>query len=291
MIPETLPFQVEQDTHDIITIRMNCEPGWEQWFLLRSDAHHDNRYCRKDIEKQHLDQARQRRAGVLDFGDCFCVMQGKFDRRLDYDQLPEDLHATQKNYFDAVVRYNAEFYEPYAANFVMFAIGNHEDSIIDRHQTNLTERLTERLRAKGSPVKTAPYQGWVRFMFSYSSTHRESYRLRYTHGYGGGGPVTKDTIQANRQMVFLDGVDFLVSAHTHDQWNVVYRREGINDCGRTYQREIECIKIGGYKDEYSSARGWAVRKGHPPKPLGGWWLRFYYANRGIRYELIRAKEG
>lgn len=33
------------------------KPGFEQWFLLSGDRHHDNEFCRRDLEKKHLDEA------------------------------------------------------------------------------------------------------------------------------------------------------------------------------------------------------------------------------------------
>jgi hypothetical protein len=37
------------------------------------------------------------------------------------------------------------------------------------------------------------------------------------------------------------------------------------------------VRTPGYKDEYrDGAGGWAVEKGHPPKPTGCAWLRFIY---------------
>ena len=51
--------------------------GWEQWFLLSSDRHHDNAHADQKLEKRHLDQARERAAGIIDVGDLFCGLQGK----------------------------------------------------------------------------------------------------------------------------------------------------------------------------------------------------------------------
>jgi hypothetical protein len=195
------------------------------------------------------------------------------------------------NYLDALVNYCADDYAPYAENWLLMSPGNHETAVFDRHQTNLTERLAERLRAKGSPVQVGTYQGWVRFLLKRSG-NRSSVRLRYTHGYAGGGQVTKDLIQANRQMVYTDA-DILVSGHTHDQWHVPIRREVLLDSGRPILKDVDCIKIGGYKDEYSCGNGWAVQKGHAPKPLGAYWLRFYATcvkgNAEVQYEVLRAK--
>lgn len=285
-----LGFVVEQSFPSVLTVRLEWRKGWEAWFLLRSDAHHDNRYCDQALEKKHLEEAKARGAGILDFGDLFCAMQGKWDRRSDVSQLRPELQVS--NYIDALVAYCARDYEPYAENWVLMSSGNHETAVFDRHQTNLTERLAERLRAKGSPVCVGSYQGWARFMLSGYNGQRSSIKLRYTHGYAGGGQVTKDIIQANRQMVYTDA-DILVSGHTHDAWHVPIRRETLMDSGRPVLKDVDCIKCGGYKDEYSPGNGWAVQKGHAPKPLGAYWLRFYAEGgkdrTGVQYEIRRAK--
>ncbi len=118
--------------------------GWEQWILLRSDAHHDNLYCQQALERRHLQEAKRRGALICDFGDLFCAMQGKWDKRKDDTQLRRELIGN--NYLDRLVTYNAAFYEPYADSFLMLAPGNHETANLKYHQTHLTERLAERLR-------------------------------------------------------------------------------------------------------------------------------------------------
>lgn len=275
----------------VLTVRMNVDtPDWEQWFLLRSDAHHDNLHSNHALERKHLDEALARSAGILDFGDLCCAMQGRWDKRADPRQFREELRI---NYLDSLVRYNSSFYLPYAENWLMISPGNHESSVRKRHETDLTERIAERLRAEGSPVETMPYSGWVRFMFT-RGAQRESVRLRYTHGYGGGGPVTRDVIQTARQAVYLDA-DIVVSGHTHDQFEVPIMRERLNQAGTPEIEEMTFLKLGGYKDEFSSGDGWAVEKGLPPKPQGAYWLRFYRESRGgkqggsrIRWQSIRA---
>lgn len=287
-----LPFNVEQRDRRVTTIRMESDgPGWESWFLLRSDAHHDNQHCRQEIERLHLQQAKERGAGVLDFGDFCCAMQGKWDPRADQSHLRNELRGN--DYFDKVVAYNADFLTPFASNIVHLSPGNHETQVMKRQGTDLTVRIGERLKAVGSPVKVGTYQGWVTFNFTFNKTKRRTYRLRYTHGYGGGGPVTKDTIQANRQLVYLDNCDFLISGHTHDQWWVTYRREALDPFGVPKVRNVECLKCPGYKDEYEPSEGWSVEKGMPPKPLGAWWLRFFHESTHdptIRYQIVRAED-
>jgi hypothetical protein len=288
---DALPFSVEQDHSRVVVIRMKADsPNWRQSFLLRSDAHRDNLYNVWDLEKQHLDEARRRGAGILDMGDAYCCMQGKFDKRLDYDQLRPELHVSAKRYLDSCVDYLADSYLPYAPNWCLMGLGNHEDSVLKRHQTSLHDRLAERLRAKQSQVKSGPYHGWVRFAFQFCTTHRTSYRLWYHHGYGGGGPVTRDVIQTSRQAVYLTNADFVVSGHTHDSFHVTVRRETLRDDGVPVLSDVEFLKCPGYKDDYSSGEGWSNARGAPPKPLGGHWLTFYRDNDKIRYEIQRAKE-
>lgn len=283
------PYQLEQhpDYPNVLTVRMEAPTsGWEQWFMLRSDAHHDNSFCNQVLEKKHLDAAQTLNAGILDFGDLFCAMQGKWDKRADMNALRAELRVA--DYTDALVRYNAEFYRPYAPHWVLLSPGNHETALFSRHQTDLTRRLAETLAAGGSPVKVGTYAGWVRFLFTVHGSRRLSLKLRYTHGYGGGGPVTQDVIQAQRQMAYTDA-DFLVSGHTHDSWHQTRMREVLTESGRTVLKETECLKCPGYKDEYSCGGGWAVGKGHNPKPQGCWMLRFYVQGSTIAYDVVRAK--
>lgn len=283
--------QIDRPSETVLRAQIEAGgKGWEWWLLLRSDAHHDNSLCDRKLEKKHLDQAKERGAGIIDIGDALCCMQGKWDPRSDRSQL-RDEHR-RNNYFDAVVDEAAEFYAPYAANWLMLSPGNHERNVLERHGTNLTERLADGMRLRSpqkSPVAVGTYQGWLLLNFE-SGTHRMGYRFRYTHGYGGGGPVTKDMIQANRQLAYTENADFLLSGHTHDSWYSIQPREYLDPLGQTKIRNVAIIKVGGYKDEFSPGEGYAPMKGHPPRPLGGWWVRFYTKGPRIHYQVIRTED-
>jgi hypothetical protein len=43
-----------------------------------------------------------------------------------------------------------------------------------------------------------------------------SYRIKYFHGSGGGGPVTKGTIQFNRMSTMVEGADLIWMGHVHE---------------------------------------------------------------------------
>jgi hypothetical protein len=113
--------------------------GWEKWFLLSADRHHDNAKSDHALARKHLMQCRERGGHALDFGDLFCAMQGKWDKRADQSQLRDELRGN--NYLDALVDYNGDFFEEFADLFLIMSPGNHETSILKHHQTNLNERL------------------------------------------------------------------------------------------------------------------------------------------------------
>jgi predicted phosphodiesterase len=290
MMADELPFRIEQKHPEVITIRMETTgPGWEQWFLLSADRHHDSKHCDQVLEKKHLQEALKRNAGIIDLGDAYDVMGGKGDKRFDEDELPDDLKATRKTYFDSVVNYAADFYTPYAKNWVLLASGNHEVAVLEHYQTCLTTRLADRLRTAGSIVKVGPYSGWIRMAFTFAKSHKQTFKIHWHHGWGASAPVTKGAIHGSRQLAHLDDVDLIISGHLHTTYNTTYRRAGLNNEGTPYLKDVEVIRIPSYKNSYSGGKGWAVRKGFGPEPIGAYWLRFFYLNEKIHHEIIRAK--
>lgn len=283
-------YTVIQNGPNVLTVKMQVTgmADWEQWFLLRSDAHHDNPHCDQNLERRHLDLAKQRGAGVIDLGDLFCAMQGKWDKRSSKDSIREEHQGG--NYLDALVNTAAGFYGSYADNLILFGQGNHETAIKKQHETDLTQRLVAALNsAYKAKCYAGGYTNWVRFCFE-RVNERHSRVLWGTHGYGGGGPVTMDTIQANRQQVYVENADIMLSGHTHDQWHVTKIRLKLNRSGKIERRPVHLLKLGTYKDEYGDGTGgFPIEKGHPPKPLGAWWCRFYWdGDRGLREQIIQA---
>lgn len=282
--------RVEQKHPLVTTVHIDfAKSGDEQWFLLRSDAHHDNVYSDHALERKHLQQVVERKAGILDFGDLHCCMQGRWDPRADQDQLRPELRGN--DYLTRLMDYCGKFYEPYAANWLHLSPGNHETSVLKRQGIDLTTQLAQRLQQAGSPVVVGPYRGWVRFRFTIGGTQRTSRDLYYIHGSGGGGPVTKGIIAFARQLNYIDA-DFVVSGHTHDSLQSPRRRERLNPLGRPEMTDVECIKLGNYKDEFTPGQGWGVEKEHEPKCLGAQWLQFrcehLNGKHHIVYDVIRA---
>jgi len=283
-----------------ISIDLGRKKDWEQWVLLRSDVHHDNPKCNQELEQQHLDEALEYDAPIIDNGDLFCAMQGKWDKRADKNALREEHRGS--NYFDLLVETTAQFYRPYGSHFAVLGKGNHETAVTSRHETDLTDRLASRMRAHGSNVEASGYGGFVMFRFcdialkgkstSQPNAIKDSKTLYHFHGTGGGGPVTRGTIQTNRISVWCPDADIVLTGHTHDEWSVTIPRMRLSKKGEIWQDEQLHVRAPGYKDAWGdSYAGWEVEKMLGPKAIGSAWVRFWWDWRTerVKIDTVRAK--
>lgn len=282
---------VERTNRAVITVRCDdISSGWEQWIFLRSDGHHDSKKSKRKLQKKHLDMVIKRDGMWADFGDLFDAMQGKYDPRRSYDDVrPEDVGD---NYYDRIVLHAAEFYGPYADRCIVLAKGNHETAALKHASTDLTSQLifrlnTEHLKDSDHRVLMGGYGGWIRFMFTYNTTKRKQFMLRYMHGAGRGAPVTRGVIQTARQAVYLPDANVVVNGHNHQAYIVPLTRQRISQRGKLYKDLQWHGRIPGYLDEYDDGvDGWSVEQGMPPHPFGGLWLKFEYANDNLECKLI-----
>ncbi len=286
-------IEIEKKSHNVLDVNFNdVKAGWEKWFLLRSDAHHDSRDCDRELELEHLELAKERGAHVLDFGDLFDAMQGRYDPRRSYPEMREDyadaMISEKASYLDLIVKDAGKFYQPYKNLWLLQGYGNHETSIQRHVDTNLIERFAYEMRKDGGIINTGGYGGWVVFHFTIARTQRESIRLKYFHGSGGGGPVTKGVIQSNRQAVYLPDADIVVGGHIHESWILPIPRERISNGGIIGTDLQYHVRTTTYKNDYMDGSGnWHVEGGKPPKPRGCVWLRFYLDRKHIRMQLIQ----
>ena len=274
-----MTWTVEKQGRNVIQVRVSGSrrKNWEQWFLLSGDRHWDNPKSDHQLQREHLDEAVKRNAGVIDIGDLFCAMQGKYDKRSSKsDVRPE--HQVD-SYLDALVSTAADFFAPWSDSLIVLGVGNHEEAIRKRHETHLTERLVGILNDRtGSNICCGGYGGWVRFLFDWGgSGATKAVLLNYSHGYGGGGPVTKGVIQTNRRATYLPDAHLVVSGHIHERWTLDLQRVRINSGGKVYHDTQTHVVVPTYKEEYGDGYGgWHVERGAPPKPIGAAWLRFWW---------------
>jgi len=286
--------EIQKLSHNVLRVTFpNVLSGFEQWFLLSSDRHHDSPHCNRELELEHLEQARERGGYVLDFGDIFDAMQGKYDPRRNYPDMREEyLTAMIKKkvgYLDCIIDDAAKFYGPYADRWLLMAQGNHETAILSHNDIDLNQRLIGIMNQEhGTQINFGTYGGYIIFLFKIGKTQYERIVLKYFHGSGGGGPVTKGVIQSNRQAVIYPDADIVVNGHIHESWVVTLARERLSQKGvveRGYQYHV---RTPTYKDEYrDGADGWAVEKGMPPKPIGAVWLRIWHYQQHMHIQLMQ----
>lgn len=279
----------------VLRIPFQRRSGWEAKILVTSDQHWDNPKSDHALQLEHLEQAAALGAPVLSAGDFFCLMQGKYDKRSNKSALRPE-HQTD-NYLDSVIETAVDFFAPYAKLFTVILTGNHEAAIQQRHETNMIDRFCGAINTRtGSHVHNGGFSSFIKVMFEEGSNasrpHRFSRVIHVDHGYGGGGPVTADMIQSSRRAMYLPDADIIIHGHTHDQWVREYARKRLSRDGQIYHDVQTHVKVASYKDGYSDGHSsWEATKGMPPKPLGAYWLRFYWDTKKDRvfHEVIRAQ--
>lgn len=249
----------------------------QQWVLFAPDIHWDHPKCDRDLLKRHLDLAREKGARVILPGDTFCLMQGKYDPRGSKSDIrPEHNNS---NYILSVIETAAEWFAPWQDIIDVVGLGNHETSVSKRVELPIVQMFVTALntRATGEHrVEASGYTGWYIIQFQ-SGSSRASYRIKYNHGWGGGGPVTMGAIDFNRMAAITEGADCIVMGHIHRAQQSTYMRETLNDQFVPVMKELLMIRCSSYKDEYKDGHdGWHVEKGMGPRPLGGEFLCVNY---------------
>lgn len=249
----------------------------KQEIALLSDLHWDNPKCDRDQLKKNLDHCKKHNIPVLLNGDTFCLMQGKYDPRKAKGSIRPEHNVN--DYIDAVVNTAADWFLPYADILTVVGYGNHETAILRRQETDVIERFVTLLNYRnktenGSDHKvfTGGYGGWLIFM-----VNTFSYRIRYFHGSGGGGAVTKGHINLTRAKESYDNFDCFTMGHVHENTERFDTVSSITRNHTPYNKELLLCITGTYKEEYNDGfMGWHVERGAPPKPIGGRILEINY---------------
>jgi hypothetical protein len=240
-----------------------------------SDIHWDNPKCDWNLLKHDLDYCLKNEIPIMFNGDTFCLMQGAYDpRKMKGDIRPEHNNA---RYFDSIIETAVDFFLPYAHLMTVIGYGNHETSIIKRQETDVIQRFVTLLNYKaGSNVMTGGYGGWliVNQLVKAKSNITQATKIKYFHGSGGGGLVTKGALNLTRAMEMYEGYDVFTMGHIHENSARNDVRDSINfHPSKGYyfnHKQIHSMITGTYKEEYiDGLYGWHVERGAPMKPVGG----------------------
>jgi hypothetical protein len=275
------PSGVTIEKHDenifVVDITTDDRADWEQWFMACGDDHFDAKHCDRRLIKHHLDQLEERNALAFNAGDMFDVMGGKWDKR----SLPSDLreeYQAHPNYLQIVPRSAGKFYAPYVHRFIACGTGNHEASILKKHQVDLMSEFDEAVRREnGGTINPAGYSYTIVVLIRHRNTvHRRVISVH--HGHGGGGMMTFGTLSVRREQSSDPDADVMVWGHIHERWSLeTAKKRLIQKHGRFRHRldPVHHVRVGAMKDEYRDrGGGWHVERGGPPKPLGWYWIRF-----------------
>lgn len=253
-----------------------------------SDVHWDNPKCDWNLLKHDLDYCLENNIPIMFNGDTFCLMQGAFDfRKVKNDIRPEHNNA---RYFDSIVETAVDFFLPYAHLMTVIGYGNHETGIIKRHETDILQRFVTLLNYKaGSNVMTGGYGGWLIVTQVFKVTSSFSTKIKYFHGSGGGGLVTKGALNLTRAMEMYEGYDVFTMGHIHENSARNDVRDSINHHSKKgyyfNHKQIHSMITGTYKEEYMNGMyGWHVERGAPMKPVGGRVLMIDYKRSQVNNE-------
>ena len=283
-------MELTKVSRNLHTLELSKE---ENRIALLSDLHWDNPKCDRVMLKRHLDYCLKEQIPVFINGDFFCLMQGKGDKRGNKsDILPEHNNA---RYLDSVVDTAVEWWSPYASLLTVIGYGNHETSIIKYQETDLLQRFVDLMNYKNKTnISTGGYGGWIVLKYTMRSNTLMTKNLKYFHGSGGGGIVTKGAINLTRALETYENMDIFVMGHIHENSSRNDVRDSLtyNQGRRVYeleQKQIHLAITGTYKEEYVDGfGGWHVEKGAPVKPLGGRILTL--TGRRYRQEGIESNE-
>jgi len=249
--------------------------GSEVRIAMLSDLHWDNPHCDRDMLKRHLDYCVKENIPVMINGDMFCLMQGRGDnRRNKSDIRPEHNNAM---YLDSIVNTAVEWFLPYAHIIKLIGYGNHETSIIKFQETDILQRFVDIINFKAkSNIQVGGYGGWlvVKQVYSPGNTTSFTTKIKYFHGSGGGGIVTKGAINLTRALETYENFDVFTMGHIHENSCRNDVRDTLDQHAVTgytlKQKQLHLMLTGTYKEEYGDgSNGWHVERGAPIKPLGG----------------------
>jgi hypothetical protein len=240
---------------------------------MLSDIHWDNPKCDWSYLKRHLDYCMDNDIKIMINGDMFCLMQGRGDRRGSKSDIRPEHNNSR--YLDSVVETAVEWWYPYAHLLTVIGYGNHETAIIKWQETDILQRFVDLLNYKnGSNVYTGGYGGWLIVKALLKGNGTTTTRIKYFHGAGGGGVVTKGAINLTRSLEMIEDMDVFTMGHIHENAARNDVRECLeNNAKKGYQvkhKNIHLMITGAYKEEYEDgSKGWHIERGAPPKPMGG----------------------
>ena len=230
-----------------------------------SDVHFDSKKCDRKLLKKHLDYMVEKDAYCWFNGDFFDVMGCNRDPRSGKNDIRPEYNV--KNYLDAVIDDAVEFLEPYKHRILFFSDGNHETNILNRMETDVLKRVSERLG-----VAKMYYGGFIKVGIIQGKNEQKnvfSKLIHFHHGFGGNAPRSKGVLRVDIDSANYPDADLIVRGHTHQKWIIQRQQRRLSQCGKYYKKKTLHAQLGSYKDGYGKGlKGWEVEKEFSETVLG-----------------------
>ena len=234
-------------------------------FRLMSDLHIGAPNVDYDLVEKELKDARDKGDRILLNGDLVDMILPKDIKRFD----PSHVHPRLLGRGDVVnaqIDWACEILLPYADLIDMVGLGNHETAVTKHHNIDPTSIIVYRLQNASSPEHIIHYGGYGGFV---------DYRLRekgrkdgsgqrfiiyFTHGSGGGAPVTKGMIDLHRTG-WVNDADVIWKGHRHVRVSTHIQAISCPITGHEPRvREIRQIITGSYFDTYRGQTQKSIRE-------------------------------
>lgn len=238
-------MKISQPDRNVIDLTIKCAAQSAGSIMLMSDVHFDSIKCDVPMFERHLAMAEQCKAPVIIGGDLFDAMQGHDDPRRQLDELKKEYK--HENYLDLIVEDVAKTLLKYNVTYFL-GLGNHETSVQSKVNTNLIERLSQKLIDNGGHAVSMGYWGFFRLKFLYEKgTTIWKKHLYWHHGSGAAAPITRGVLETVRQSSYLPDADVVMNGHNHQEYVLTLNRIKVNDAGVPYEEYQHFVRTPGYK--------------------------------------------
>jgi len=230
--------------------------------LFISDIHFDSEHCDRNLLTKHLRYCQQNNIDVFVLGDLFDCMGGKYDKRTNKEDIRPEYQ--KRDYFNVIVEDATEYLRKFdCVKFI--SEGNHETSVRRRHEIDLTRMICQNLN-----IQNGAYRGFITVNTRREGGDGKKFVLYYSHGHGGGAPVTKGVIQTNRRSDSIDA-DLYLSGHLHTDFNISRHKWVVDKNNNIIKKSIKHLQLGTYLQSLSQ---YADEREHTPSSSGGWLVKF-----------------
>lgn len=205
--------------------------------FLVSDLHIGS-FCFDEKKfRQHMDMALDQKARILINGDVFDAITTK-DPRFYIEHIDRRLRNTS-DILGKSLDLAENIIKKYAKNIDLIGIGNHEKTIINKYNFDITRSLVYLLRKYNPEIQYGGYAGIISYKLG-----NKSLNILYHHGWG--GQIKSRGLSCFDHLASLfENIDVFWLGHLHTQTIVPFKKIKVID-NHLQERQGYFIRSGSY---------------------------------------------